>query len=94
MKYFLAIVLTVTITGCSFIYPTPENRIAKYQDRCALMGFEKGTKENSFCVLELEKSYVQGSAQKSSSSSGRGMSFLCKNAISRGDSGAINVHCD
>ena len=58
------------------------------------MGYAHGTKDNSLCVLELEKSYEEGKAQSSSSSSGGGMSFLCKDAISRGDSGAINVHCN
>jgi hypothetical protein len=94
MKYLLVIVLLITIAGCSYMYPTAESRIAKYQERCALIGFAQGTKENALCVLELEKSYVQGAAQKSSSSSSGGMSFLCKDAISRGDSGAINVHCN
>ena len=94
MRALNFIILVISISGCAYIYPTNESRISGYKERCSLIGYSLDTNENSLCVLELEKSYEEGKAQRSTSSSGGGMSFMCKNAISSGDSGAINVHCN
>lgn len=93
MTRYIVILLATSLSSCAYLYPTKESRIAGYKERCALIGYVHGTKDNSICVLELEKSYEQGKAQRRSSGSG-GMSFLCKDAVSRGDSGAINTHCN
>ena len=94
MKNTITIIFIISLSACAQLYPTNESRISGYKERCSLMGYTQGTKANSSCVLELEKSYEEGKASRSSSGSNGGMSFLCKDAISRGDSGAINVHCN
>lgn len=94
-QILILIIAVLSVTSCNLI-PTNESRIAGYKERCVLIGYAQGTKDNSLCVLELEKSHEEGKSQRSSSNSGSGggMSFMCKNAISSGDSGAINVHCN
>ncbi len=92
MIRIVVISLVASLAGCS-MYPTAESRIAAYKERCSMIGYSQGSDENAACVLELEKSYQEGKAGSTSSSNG-GLSFMCRNAISSGDQGAINVHCN
>ena len=93
-KLFLS-ALVVYISGCAYYFPPLHaERIEQYKKTCESIGFKPQSSEHANCVLDLEKSYLQGKANKQSSGSSSGMSFLCKDAISRGDSGAINVHCN
>ncbi len=83
------------LSGCAYYFPPlHEERIQQYKNTCQSIGFKPQSSKYANCVLDLEKSYLQGKSKKQGSNSSGGMSFLCKDAISRGDSGAINVHCN
>jgi hypothetical protein len=68
--------------------------------KCRDYGFTPGTEGYGNCRLQLDqiratKAAAASAAIASSASSGQkpGLSLLCKDAISRGDSGATFVHC-
>ena len=90
--YPLALVLAAlsALVGCSHLMPaSSEQRIEAAKEKCTLIGFETGTNEHAQCALELEKSY-----QARATSSGGGMSSLCKWAIQDQDSTGVAVHCN
>ena len=95
IKTFALIFATSYISACSYYFPPQhKERVELYKNTCKSIGFKPQSKDYANCVLDLEKSYLEGKSSKHTGSSSGGMSFLCKDAVSRGDSGAINVHCN
>jgi hypothetical protein len=94
-RILFSLALAVHLPGCAYYFPPlHEERIEQYKKTCESIGFKPQSIEYANCVLDLETAYLQNreTIQQSNSSNG-GMSFLCRNAISRGDSMAVNIHC-
>lgn len=77
---------------------TYKAREAADDAKCKRYGFQPGTDGYGNCRLQLDQirasSRASGSTQQASrSSGGQNLSLLCKDAISRGDSGGTFVHC-
>jgi hypothetical protein len=59
MNKKILLIFTLLMIGlCGCANQRAEQRIAKYKEYCALMGFEKNSSENAMCILELEKAYL------------------------------------
>lgn len=93
MKIYKLVVLPLlaifALSSCALLPPSHEERIEQFRKTCESIGFKPESDEYSNCILELEKSYLQGSSSKQT-----GMSFMCKEAVASGDAGAIRVHCN
>jgi hypothetical protein len=74
------------------VFESSEARRARHaaedDAKCLSVGFKAGTEGYGNCRLQITQ--IRATNQ---SASGGGMSFLCKDAISRGDSGGTFVHC-
>jgi len=72
---------------------------AQADAKCQEFGFKPGTKDYAYCRLRLEEAYSPKTTvspddgDRRAAPPSQGNAFMCKDAISRGDRGAIFIFC-
>ena len=101
MRLLATICLAIALTGCAEEMEGFFKSVEARDDaKCRELGFEPGTEAYGNCRLQLEQIHaIERAAQKSRRTAqpiqgnSQGMSFMCKDAISRGDSSATFIYC-
>ncbi len=99
MRTIVTVCLGLALAGCAA--ERIEARKAADDAKCREFGFEPRTEAYGFCRLQLEQIraiewasvQTRRSAAQPTQSGKQGLSFMCKDAISRGDSGGTFIFC-
>jgi hypothetical protein len=90
------VVLDGTLTGAVRELANPGSTYKRHEAeddaRCRQFGFKPGTEAYGNCRIQRDQIRATRRAAVTKSQSNE-LPFLCKDAISRGDSLGVNVHC-
>ena len=84
MKILIITTLALMIASCGTSFDI-RNSYDIFMSSCKAQGFDADRCQRDWVVRPLKN--IQGNVSS-------GLSFMCKNAIGRGDQGAIFVHCN
>lgn len=94
--------LAFALAGCGLtIFPDPNERAAtKAEASCRAIGLHEADEKWTDCMIEMMAAEKRAAATRRAAAQARedaaqsqGMSFMCKDAVARGDSGGTFVFC-
>ena len=104
MRLLATICLAIALTGCGLL-PDREAEAARAAARagtyCRAIGLDPSSEKWTDCMILMMAAEKQGAAARAAGSrttqggkrGKQGLSLLCKDAISRGDSGGVFISC-
>ncbi len=100
MRTIVTICLALAVAGCALL-PSREaldaRRAANAEASCRAIGLDPSSEKWVDCMIEMmaaETSRTAGvSGSRTTQGGKQGLSFMCKDAISRGDSGGTFIFC-
>ncbi len=97
MRTIVTVCLGLALAGCGLIPDRETRAAAKAEAACRAIGLDPSSEKWTDCMIELmaaETSRTAGvSGSRTTQGGKQGLSFMCKDAISRGDSGSNFVFC-
>ena len=94
MRTIATICLALAVAGCGLILDREARDArdaARAEASCRAIGLDPSSEKWVDCMIVMMAAKKQGAA--ASGGGKRGLSFMCKDAISRGDSGGTSIFC-
>lgn len=99
--FSIFVVLQTCLSGCTFIMETRADRQIKVASKiCSAIGFRPNTRTYKRCMLRILTPDSACNSPNGVATGSRtvtvkdeGSSFMCKQAIKRGDGGGIDIFC-
>ena len=99
MRTIVMICLALAVAGCALL-PSREamnaRRAANAEASCRAIGLDPSSEKWVNCMILMMAAEIRGAAASGGGKQGsgkQGMSFMCKDAISRGDRGGTLTFC-
>ncbi len=97
MRTIVAVCLGLALAGCGVIPDRETRAAARAEEACRAIGLDPSSEKWTDCMIEMmaaETSRTAGvSGSRTTQGGKQGLSFMCKDAISRGDSGGTFIFC-
>ncbi len=98
MRTIATICLALAVAGCGLIPDRETRAAARAEASCRAIGLDPSSEKWVDCMILMMAAEKQGAAARGGGSrttqgGKQGLSFMCKNAISRGDSGGTFIFC-
>lgn len=92
MRGFVLLALALSLAGCEGMREAAAKRAAaRAETSCRALGLTPESEKWQECLIQMMA--AERSRAVTTHDNARGMSFMCKDATARGDSGAIRTFC-
>ncbi len=104
MRTIVAMCLALALAGCGVIPDRETRAAARAEEACRAIGLDPSSEKWTDCMIEMmaaERAATRTVVHRNRAAGGgtattqgkQGLSFMCKDAISRGDSGGTFIFC-